>query len=199
MIQTLVKNWWLVGLCGVLDAAISAIYFLMQDTDATVLSRSWSGMVVLVGKLAMAAGVCTVAAAVWRSRNGKSWALGLNGVALAVLGFAQYGLTRFRIGILFVAVLVVVMAVSIGVAELGIARAFRRRHYAADDWLFRILGMVSVAVALPSLAFGLRWIPMEPGSRVDLVWLGCYFGFAAISTIALAFRLHSQPSEEWHG
>jgi uncharacterized membrane protein HdeD (DUF308 family) len=198
LIQTLVKNWWLLALCGVLDAGISAIYFLMQGTDGPVLSRSWSGMVVLVGKLAMAAGVCTVGAAVWRSRNGKNWALGLNGVALAVLGFVQYGLTRFRISILVVAVLVVVMAVSIGVAELGIARDFRRRRFDADSWLFGLVGMVSVAVALPSLAFGLRWIPIEPGSRVDLIWLGCYFAFAAISTIAVAVRLHSQRSEGWH-
>jgi uncharacterized membrane protein HdeD (DUF308 family) len=33
LIQTLAKNWWLLALCGVLDAIISVIYLIMQDTD----------------------------------------------------------------------------------------------------------------------------------------------------------------------
>jgi len=192
LVQTLVKNWWLLALCGVLDAAISAIYILMQRTDGPILSRSWSGTVVLVGKLAMAAGACTIATAFWRSKNGKSWALALNGLALAVLGFIQYGLTRFRISILAFAVLIIVMAVSMGVVELGIARNFRRQRHAVDGWFFGLAGIVSVGLVLPSLALGLRWIPIERGSHLDLFWLGSYFGFAAICTIALAVRLHGQ-------
>jgi len=148
--------------------------------------------VVFVGKLAMAAGACTIAAAIWRSRNGKSWALALNGLALAALGFIQYGLTHFRIGILAFAVLIIVMAVSIGVVELAIARTFHRQHHPVDGWFFGLAGIVSVGFVLPSLALGLRWIPIERGSHLDLLWLGFYFGFAAICTMALAVRLHWQ-------
>ena len=192
MIETLIKNWWLLALCSVLDAAISAIYFLMQGTDGPVLSHTWSGTVVFVGKLAMAAGACTIAAGIWRSGNGKNWALALNGLALAALGFIQYGLTRFRVSILAFAVLIIVMAVGIGAVELGVARAFRRQHHPADGWFFGLAGIVSAGFVLPSLALGLRWIPIERGSHLDLLWLGSYFGFAAICTMALAVRLHWQ-------
>ncbi|MBI1897589.1 MAG: hypothetical protein HYS04_13850 [Acidobacteria bacterium] len=192
MIRTLVKNWWLLALCGVLDAAISAIYLVMHGTNGPVLSRSWSGTVVLVGKVAVAAGVCTVVAAVWRSRNGTSWGLALNGLALAALGLIQYGLTRFPISILAFSVLIIVMAVSIGVVELSIARDFRRQHHVADAWFFRLVGIASVSLVLPSLAVGLRWVPLERGSHLDLLWLASYFGLAAVGMIALSVRLHGQ-------
>jgi uncharacterized membrane protein HdeD (DUF308 family) len=192
LIQTLIKNWWLLALCGVLDAVIAAVYLLMQGTNGPVLSHTWSGTLVLVGKIAIAAGACTIAAAIWRCGSGRSWALALNGVAVAALGFIQYGLTRFPIGILAFAVLIVVMAASIGVVELAIARTFRRQNQPADAWFFGLAGIVSVGFVLPALALGLRWIPIEPGSHVDLLWLGFYFAFAAICTIGLAVRLHSQ-------
>src|SRR5947199_10336511 len=94
MIQTLVRNWWLLALCGLLHAAIAAMYLVMQATDGPVLSPSWVGTLVLVGKLAMAAGACTIAAAIWRARNGSSWPLALNCLALVALGVNQIDLTR---------------------------------------------------------------------------------------------------------
>lgn len=192
MIQTLRNNWWLLALCGFLDAMISAIYLIMQDTDGPVLFPTWSGTVVFVGKLAMAAGACTIAAGIWRSRNGRSWTLALNGLSLAAFGFIQYGLTRLPISIFAFAILVILMAVSIGAVELGIARTFRHQQHRADSWFFGVAGIVSVGFVLPSLALGLRWIPIERGTHVDLLWLGSYFGFTAICTMALAARLHRQ-------
>jgi hypothetical protein len=192
VIQTLVKNWWLLALCGSLQLAISAIYAIMERTDGPVLSQSWIGTVELAGKLAMAAGLCTIAAALWRSRNGRSWGLALNGVALAALGFIQYGLTRFRISITTVAALIIVMAVSMGLVELGIARDFRRHRHVGDGWFFSLAGIVSVSLVLPWVALGLRWVALQPGSHLDLLWLASYFGVAAVSMMTLAARLHRQ-------
>ena len=194
MIQTLIQNWWLLALCGVLDALISVVYLVMAGTDGPILSSTWRGTVVFVGKLAMAAGACTIAAAIWRSRSGKSWALALNGLALAALGFIQYGLTRFRISILAFAMLIIVMTVSGGILELTVARTLRRQRHIAAGWFFGLAGIVSVAFVLPSLALGLHWIRIEPGSDLDLLWLGFYFGFAAICTMTLAARLHWQKA-----
>ena len=190
MIQTLVKNWWLLALCGSLQLAISTIYAIMERTGGPVLSQSWIGTVELVGKLAIAAGLCTIAAALWRSRNGRSWGLALNGVALAALGFIQYRLTRFQISIGTVAALIIVMAVSMGLVELKIARDFRRRSHVGDGWFFGLAGIVSVSLVLPSVALALRWVALQPGSRLDLMWLASYFGVAAVSMMALAARLH---------
>ena len=192
MFKTLVGNWWLLALCGLLQLAISTIYAIMERTGGPVFSQSWIGTVELAGKLAIAAGLCTIAAALWRSRNGRSWGLALNGIALAALGFTQYGLTRFRISIATVAALIIVMAITMGLVELEVARDFRRRHHIGDGWLFGLAGIVSVSLVLPWLALGLRWVGLQPGSRLDLLWLASYFGVAAVSMIALAARLHRQ-------
>ena len=192
MINTLVRNWWLLALCGLLQLAISSIYAIMARTGGPVLSLSWIGTIELVGKLAIAAGLCTTAAALWRSRNGRSWGLALNGAALAALGFIQYGLTRFSISIATVAGLIIVMAISMGLVELEIARDLRRQHHIGDGWFFGLAGIVSVSLVLPSVALGLRWVALQPGSHLDLLWLASYFGVAAVSMMALAARLHRQ-------
>src|SRR5438876_9248884 len=96
LIQTLIKNWLLLALCGVLDAIISVIYLIMQDRDGPLTFHAWNSAVVFLGKLALASGACTIAAGIWRSTNGKSWLLVLNGLALGALGLIQYGFVRFR-------------------------------------------------------------------------------------------------------
>src|SRR5260370_15369454 len=105
MLQTLTKNWWLLALCGVLDAIISVIYLIMQDTDGPVTFHAWNSTIVFLGKLALAAGVCTIAAGILRSAKGKCWLLVLNGLALAALGLIQFAFTRFRISLLTIALL----------------------------------------------------------------------------------------------
>jgi uncharacterized membrane protein HdeD (DUF308 family) len=42
MIQTLIKNWWLLALCGVLDVIISVVYLIMQDTDGSLTLRTYA-------------------------------------------------------------------------------------------------------------------------------------------------------------
>ena len=193
MIQTLTKNWLLLALCGVLDATISVIYWIMQDTDGPLTFHSWNATVVFLGKLALAAGACTIAAGVWRSGSGKSWLLVLNGLALAALGLIQYAFVRrFPISFLTVALLIILMAVSIGTLELLVARTLLRQRHVADGWFLALAGVASVGFALAFLAMGFRWIRIEPGSHLDLLWLGYFFGFSAVCMLVLALRLHSQ-------
>jgi uncharacterized membrane protein HdeD (DUF308 family) len=170
---------------------ISVIYVVMQETDGPPTSHSWNGTVVFAGKLALAAGACTIAAGIWRSATGKGWLLALNGLALGALGVIQYGLTRFRISFLTVALLIILMAMSAGILELVVARTLRRQRHAADAWFLALAGVASFGFAAAFLALGLRWITIEPGSHSDLLWLGAYFGFSAICMLGLALRLHS--------
>jgi uncharacterized membrane protein HdeD (DUF308 family) len=190
--QTLIKNWLLLAFSGVLYAIISVIYLIMQDTDGPLTFHSWNGTVVLLGKLAMAAGACTIAAGILRSTNGKCWLLVLNGLALGALGFIQYALVRFPISFLTVALLINLMAMCIGILELVVARTLWRQRHVADGWFLALAGAVLVGFALAFLALGLRWIRIEPGSHADLLWLGSYFGFSAVCMLGLALRLHSQ-------
>jgi uncharacterized membrane protein HdeD (DUF308 family) len=192
LIQTLSKNWWLLALCGVLDAIISVIYLIMQDTDGPLTFHAWNGTIVFLGKLALAAGACTIAAGIWRSTKGKCWLLVLNGLALSALGLICIYLVRFRISFRTVALLIILMALSIGIFELITARTLRRQRHVADGWFLGLAGVVSVGFALAFFALGFRWIKIEPGSHSDLLWLGSYFGFSAICMLGLALRLHSQ-------
>jgi hypothetical protein len=113
MTQTLIKNWWLLALCGVLDAMYALINLFMLDPDGSLTLRKWlgPGTVVDLGELALAAGVCTIAFGVWSGGKGKSWLLALNGAALSVYGLVSLSsLPRHRISFLPFALLFVVMA-----------------------------------------------------------------------------------------
>jgi uncharacterized membrane protein HdeD (DUF308 family) len=194
LIQTLLKNWWLLALAGILCAMYSGMNFFMESPDGSLTLRTFMhrSTGVNMGRLAVAAGVCTIAAGIWSSRKGKSWLLVLNGLACGALGMLLAfwtGPLAFRT----IALLVVVMAMSIGVYELATART--SRHHAAVEWLLGGAGLASVGFALAFLAFVFRWIKLDPGSPAQtLHWLGSYFGFSAICMLGLAVRLHSQGS-----
>ncbi len=188
MIQTLIKNWLLLALCGVLYAITSVIYLVhyMQDTGFHVRST-----IAFLGMLALAAGACTIAAGIWRSANGKCWLLVLNGLALGALGLILTGIFGSRISFRTVALLIILMAMSIGILELVIARNLRRQGHVADGWFLASAGVASVGFALVFFALGFGWIKIEPGSHAHLLWVGSYFGFSAICMLGLALRLHS--------
>jgi uncharacterized membrane protein HdeD (DUF308 family) len=194
LIQTLIKNWWLLAMCGVLEAMISVIYLIMYDSgpDGPLTFHAWNGTVVFLNRLALAAGVCTIAAGIWSYGKGKSWLLVLNGLA-----FGAYGLIplfwRGSLSFLLLARLLVVMAMSIGILEFLTARTLRRQRHVADGWFFGLAGAASVSFALVFSALLFRWIQLEPRPFHPSVflWLCSYFGFTAVCMLGLALRLHS--------
>jgi hypothetical protein len=132
---------------------------------------------VFLNGLALAASACTIAAGIWGSAKGKSWLLVLNGLA-----FSAYGLIplfwRGPLSFDFFALLLVVMAMTIGILALAIARTLRR--YVADEWFFGLAGAGSVGFALAFLALVNRWIQLERRPFPPRF----FFGFA--STLASA-------------
>lgn len=191
MIQTLIKNWWLLALCGVLDAIISIVYF-----DHAGHGFHSSKDILFLGRVSVATGICAIAAAMRRSDKGKCWLLALNGVALGVLGLIFNGIAGSRIiSFRTVALLIILMAASIGLLEMLTARTLRHRRHVADGWFLGFAGVASVCFVLPFFALGFGWIRIEPGSSLDLLWLGSFFAFSAICMVALALRLHFQSAE----
>jgi hypothetical protein len=192
LIQTLTKNWWLLVLCGVLEAIMSVVYFIIYNTTPD--TYRGNGVEVFVNRLTLAAGACTIAAGIWRSAKGISWLLVLNGLALSAYGWMALfwrGPLSFR----FFALLVVVMATSFGMLALAIARTLRRR--VADNWFFGLAGTASIGVALAFLALASHWIQLERRLFHPSVflWFCFYFGFSAICMLGLALRLHVSPSQ----
>jgi len=178
----------LLALCAGLDAIYSVVNFLMQDADGSLTLRNHllKGTVVFMGRLAVAAGVCTIAAGIWRAQTGRSWLLIVNGLAFTALGL----ISLFWIGkltLLPVALLLVAMAMSAGILELVTARTLR--HHVVDRWLFDFAGAASIGFALAFFSLGFGWIGASH-SDASFLWIGAYFGFSAICMLALALRLH---------
>jgi uncharacterized membrane protein HdeD (DUF308 family) len=189
VIQALAKTWWLLALCGILEAIYSVINVFMQRPDGSLTVRTFvlRGTVVHLGMLALAAGVSAAAAGIWSSRMGKAWLLVLNGLALTVLGLI-FMFWRGRLAFRTIALLIVVMAVSIGIFELTTARTLR--HPVPDKWFLSLTGIGSVSFALVFLALGFRWINLPRPEALNL-WMGSFFSFSAICMLGLALRLGS--------
>ena len=192
MAQSLVKSWWLLALCGVLDALFAVQIVVMGSRDGSPILRTFihsRDAISQLGLLALAAGVCTIAASVWSSRKDNSWLLVLNGVACSSLGILVTVGANRSITFRTIALVIVIMAMSIGLYELATARTLRGQFI--DEWLLGAAGVVSVGFAVAFLAFVLRWIRLDPSpSAQTFDWLGSYFGFTAICMVGLALRLN---------
>jgi hypothetical protein len=186
VVRSSIKGWWLLAVCAAFYAMFSATILSLRSLDGFL--RAWIGTrdtIVLLGALALAAGACTIAVGVSGLRKRSSWLLALNGLACGALGLmVTLGATRpvtFR----SIAIVIVVMAVSIGLYELRSARAFRGRL--AGEWLLGVAGAVSMGFAVAFLGFVLHWIKLDPSpSGQTFYWLSSYFGFSAICMLGLA-------------
>jgi len=180
-------NRLLLAICTILDTIIAVIYFIMYDTgpDGPLPVHEWQGAVMILNRVTLAAGGCTIAAGLWRSAKGKSWLLILNGVALSAYGviplFWKGPLAFDRLALLLIA-----MAITFGILALTIARSPRRSG--ADQWFFGFAGAGSLGFAVAFLALVNRWIQLErrPFHALVFLWLCLYFRFTAVCVLGLA-------------
>jgi uncharacterized membrane protein HdeD (DUF308 family) len=187
--QKLGKSRWLLALCGVLDAAISLIYLIGGNPNGPLTFRAWHSTVVFLGQLTLAAGLCTIAAGLWNFRNRESWLLVLNGLACSALG-AVLAFWTGPLGFSTIALLIAVMATTIGIYQLAAVRILRRL---AGRWLIGAAGVASVGFAVAFLAFVFGWLKLEPAAPAQsLHWLGSYFGFSAACMLMLTLRRHKR-------
>jgi uncharacterized membrane protein HdeD (DUF308 family) len=164
-------------------------------------TQGWYAEGMLLSKLLVAAGLCAIAAALWKSSKGTPWLLLLYGLALSAYGLIPILLTRTPLSFRLFAALVVVIAISFGFLVLTIARIFRRQHHTVDAWLSGLAGAASVGVAFAFLALANRWIQLERALFHPslFLWFCLFFAFNAICMLGLALRLrrfgpsHSDP------
>lgn len=200
MIRSSIRNSWLLALCGVLYAMFSFIMLFWLSPDGSQILRSFvtpRGMAPLLGIVALAAGACTIAAALWSSSKGISWFLALNGLACIVLGLSiNLGATR-PVAFRTIALLVAIMAASTGLHELATARILR--GHLLSEWLFAGAGVVSVCFAGVFLGFAMGWIRLDPSpSGQTFYWLGSYFAFTAVCLLGLALRQIRPPAATYN-
>jgi uncharacterized membrane protein HdeD (DUF308 family) len=186
--QNLIKRWSLLVLCSLFYAMFSFMILFIWSPDGFLTLPTFAhsrSSIEPMGIVALAAGVCTVAAGIWNAREAYSWLLVLNGLACSALGI-MVALGRSRpITFRSIALVIVVMAASIGLYELVAAKTLRGHR--ADEWLLAAAGVVSVGFAVGFLGFVFGWIRLEPSpSAQTFHWLGSYFGFNSVCMLGLA-------------
>jgi uncharacterized membrane protein HdeD (DUF308 family) len=190
MLKTLIQNWWLLALRGVLALALAAAAFTMRSSADTFTLREFAmkGMVVFFGMLAVAAGACTAGAGIWNSSKGKWWLLILDGLVLGALGFILILANRFSFHTL--TQIIAVLAAIIGVVEVAAATHLRR--HMPDEWFLALAGIASIGFAIAFLL-----VHGEEAASM-FTWLGAYSGFSALCMLGLALRLRRLRSSIHH-
>ncbi|HLX43098.1 MAG TPA: hypothetical protein VKR43_06675 [Bryobacteraceae bacterium] len=177
------KSRWLLALCGILASSISGIYLVMYLTgpDGPVTFRGWNDLIWFLNRLALAGGACAITAGVLAKRT--SWLLVVNGVALGACGLSP--LVWRKLSLDYFAFLIVVMAMTVAMLALAIAR----RDF-AGEWFFSLAGAGSISFAFAFLALVNRWIPLErrPFHPSVFLWICFYFAFSAVFMFGLAVR-----------
>src|SRR5258706_6708848 len=139
MFRALSKIWWLLALCGIVDAIIAALHFLMLNMDRSV---AWDMSV-----LSIVAGACAIIAGVWNSGRGNSWLLSLHGLALGAFGLIGVSpLVRGPLSFRPISLLFVLMALSIG--------AFAWETALRTNRFLKLCATASVCFAFSFLAVG---------------------------------------------
>ena len=183
MLKPTTQNWFFPTLSGVFYATLSVIFFIYAADGL----RSRSTLATF-GDLALAAGVCVIAAGIWKPASDRSWFLALEGLTCSALGLL---ITFWRGSIAFrtIAALIVVMAVSLGIHELQTTLS---AHLSGPrKWFSAAASIISFGFALAFLGFFLRLIPLAPSPSVQtFLWIGSYFGFSALCMLGMT--LHSR-------
>lgn len=171
----LARNWWAIGLRGVLAIVFGLIALFLPG--ATMLS-----LVLVFAAYTLIDGVFSIVSAVRAAEAGKRWgALVLEGIvsiAVAVIAVVWPGIT-----VLAFVLLVAFWAILTGVLELW--AAFRLDAKDGRWWL--------VVGGLVSLVYGALVIiaPMI-GAVVLTWWLGAYALIFGVSFVVLAFKLKAK-------
>jgi len=192
LIGALAKTWWLLALCGIIDAICAAMNLLMLNPDGSLSLRRFAlpNAVWDMSMLALVAGACAITAGLWNSGSGNSWLLSLHGLALGAFGLIGVSpLVRGPLSFRPISLLFVLMAVCVGAFALGTAQTLRRG--ASDRWFLRVSGAASLGFALSFIAVGFGWVRL--GSPHSFwIWMSSYFGLCAIFMLYLALRVHSR-------
>ena len=173
MISNLTRNWWLVGLRGLLAIAFGLIAWVWPGITLQAL-------IFLLGIYFIADGIASIAMAL--SPLGRAqwgWLLfkGIFSIAAGVVVFVWPGLTA-------VALLAMVAAYAFILGVIEIVSAFQFDLSTADKWLMGLTGVLSIVYSVLLLVW--------PNSGLlSLVWMvGFYAVLYGFTLLALSYRLN---------
>jgi len=191
LLRALSKIWWLLALCGILDAMCAAMNLMMLNPDGSPTLRRLAlpNTVWDMSMLALVAGACAIIAGLWNSGRGSSWLLSLHGLALGSYGLIGTipALVRGPLSFRPISLLFVLMAVSVGAFALRAAQTLRS---APDKWFCSVLAAASIAFAFAFIAVAFGWLWLGPPQSF-WIWMSSYFGLCATFMLYLALRARS--------
>ena len=183
MVHVLARNWWMVGLRGLVAVIFGLLTILAPRITLTVL-------VLLFGAYALVYGLFMAITAVAHRRGEPSWGVllagGILSILLGVATFLMPGITALALVFLIAA-----WAIVIGVAE--IVAGIRLRREITGEWMLILGGVLSVIFGVVLALFP------GAGALALTLWIGAWALVLGLLLIALAFRLRSwsrdHPSE----
>jgi uncharacterized membrane protein HdeD (DUF308 family) len=132
-VKTLVRNWWMVAIRGLLAIAFGLALLLWPSVSLPI-------VVVLFGVYAMLDGVWAVASAIRvADRRVDSWPVAVEGLASVVLGFTALAWPFVSREFIYV-----VSTWGIATGALEIITALRMSRETAAHWLWGTAGVASV-------------------------------------------------------
>ncbi len=174
MIQMLAsRNWWVFLLRGVIALLFGLLAFLVPTITLASLILVFAAYAFVEGIFAVGAGL--------GAPGGTRWWIVIGGILAILIGiltFLNPGATALVL-VIYIGALWIVR----GIAE--VVTAITLRKMIEGEWLYILIGVVSVLVGLYLIVF--------PGDgAIALLWLiGFYAIFAGIMYLAMAFRLRS--------
>src|SRR5689334_1932097 len=174
----LTRNWWLVGLRGLLAIIFGLLAFIWPGLTLFAL-------VLLFGAYALVDGIFAVGAAISRHAGGRHWWAvlieGLAGILFGLLTFFWPGMTA-----LILLYLIAFWGIVTGILE--IAAAVRLRREISNEWMLGLGGVLS-------LLFGVLLILFPGAGALAVVWLiGSYAIVFGITLLILAWQLRTWGS-----
>jgi len=186
--RALYNAWWLLALCGILDAMHASINLLMINPSLILARFGLATAVSNMGVLALTAGACAIATGLWSVGKDHSWLLSLHGLALGAFGaIAVSPLVKGPLSFRPVSLLFTVMATSIGAFALTTAQTQRGRSGRTS---LIAAGAASMSFAISFIAVGF-FVRLEP-PQIFFMWISSYFVFCAVFMLWLALRVHSR-------
>lgn len=173
MLQTLAKNWWALAIRGTV-----AIIFGLLTWFVPGITLLW--LVFLFGAYALIDGTLNIVASFRAAAH--HWALlieGILGIGAGIVTFLWPAMTA--IVLLFV---IAFWAILTGIFE--IVAGIRLRRVVANEWLFLLMGILSVL-----FGFFILWAPAA-GALAIVIWIGAYAFVFGVMMLVLAFRLRGQ-------
>jgi uncharacterized membrane protein HdeD (DUF308 family) len=181
MVAMLARNWWAIGIRGVLGIVFGLIALFLPG--ATMLS-----LVIVFAAYTFADGVFGIVSAVRAAREGERWGFlvveGLVDIAVAAVAVLWPGIT-----VVAFVFLIAFWAILTGILEL--VAAFRLELTDGRGWLI-FGGIVSVLYGILLIV-----APMI-GAVVLTWWLGAYALVFGVCLVVLAFRLRARLGTQ-HG